>query len=123
MIIYLLTVTLGCTEPQEENQQKTDGTGGVGTTSKPTTGVYLYDGTDTVWLGTTKNNMSELVHAVTIKNQEAVNYLFSSGKAFSVPAYTKVIILDESLTLTKVRILEGKYMGEVGWTCYEWVKK
>ncbi len=52
----------------------------------------------------------------------AFNEMISSGRLFTVQNGTKVKVIDiKFLGKTRVRVLEGKYLGESGWTASEFV--
>jgi hypothetical protein len=55
--------------------------------------------------------------------QYGVTELYQKGKLFQVENNVKVKILDKKfLGKAKVRILEGKMKGSIGWVAIEWIK-
>jgi hypothetical protein len=42
---------------------------------------------------------------------------------FVVPSGTRALVIDLGFGRTRVRILSGEYLGEVGWVPSEWLKK
>ena len=65
---------------------------------------------------------------LTVKDKYGFIELVESGKVFSVPNNTRVLVLDYGggfldSTKSKIRILEGPWTGTAGWVPEEWVVK
>lgn len=53
-------------------------------------------------------------------DEAALNVVISSNGGFWVPKGTKCLWLHRGLLTSQVRILEGKFAGQVGWLDREW---
>jgi len=50
------------------------------------------------------------------------NKMINSGRLFTIPNGTAVKVIDiKSPGRTKIRVLEGKYVGESGWIAFEFI--
>jgi hypothetical protein len=92
------------------------------------TGVLrMGDSTSAVVLGSDKEANDELIKMAVNHDQEGFAMMMLSGRAFSVPAGTKVRVLDTLFSFgflptgRKVRVLEGTHYGRVGFVPSEWV--
>ena len=61
----------------------------------------------------------ELSSAMMAKDSYGCQELVNSGKVFLVEEGTEVLIIDRTLYLVKVRILEGTNQGKAGWVIHE----
>ncbi len=77
---------------------------------------------DTVYLAVDKQSMDMWAKAGLAKDYIGMAQLEASGRIFPVPNGTKVLVIDSSFTLRKVRVLEGDAYGKSGWLPYEWVE-
>ncbi|MBA7670164.1 hypothetical protein ES703_78308 [subsurface metagenome] len=86
---------------------------------------YLHSGVGQVVLGVDKKTLKEMNAAVIAKDTFGLDKLIKSGRIFTVPDGTKILMLDSgwSFLVEKVRILDGKYRGKAGWVPYERVRK
>jgi hypothetical protein len=84
--------------------------------------IDLYFGGEDILCGTTEKNYSDLIGALVNKDDYGFKEIMFDGRAFTVPSRTKALVLQRTLTQTKVRILEGKYINEVCWTASEATK-
>jgi hypothetical protein len=100
--------------------------GGFGDTpDRPSIGQdgKLHSGTKAVPVAVDKDSQGQLTQAQAIKDQHAVVQLVLAGKVLSVMDGTKVKVIDATLTLRQIRILEGPYEGRSGWVPFEFVAK
>ena len=66
--------------------------------------------------------LDELLTAFKIKNTTLAAKLFLSGRLFTIPVDTRILVLEEYDSETKIRILEGEDTGTVGWIIREWIR-
>lgn len=66
--------------------------------------------------------LRDATEAVDNHNKPAFDYLYMSGKIFSVPKQTHVLVLENSDGESRVRILDGKYNGIEGWVSDNWFR-
>jgi len=83
----------------------------------------LYNGGETVSVVVDEKSFDEYVHAAVIKDYFGMLELVNQGRVFSVKSGTRIQVLDRGFGKTKVRILEGEWIGASGWVPYEWVVK
>ncbi len=74
-------------------------------------------------IATTESNYKEITKIYLANDTMGIGDFLLSGKGFSVPNGTKVLVVDMSTGVRKVRILEGDNIGKSGWIAYEWVSK
>jgi hypothetical protein len=85
------------------------------------------DSNDNVVVGADKAANDELTKMAVSHDQDGFTGMILSGRAFLVPAGTKVRVLDTIFTLgflptgSHVRILEGRFYGRDGVVPHEWV--
>jgi hypothetical protein len=85
------------------------------------------DSTSGVVLGSDRQANDELTKMAANHDQEGFAAMMLSGRAFAVPAGTKVRVLDTFFSLgflptsVQVRVLEGKQYGRAGVVPFEWV--
>jgi hypothetical protein len=90
-------------------------------------GVLRAGSSSTVILGSDKAANEELTKMAVNHDQEGFAMMLLSGRAFAVPAGTKVRVLDTIFTFgilptsLHVRLLEGKYYARDGFVPFEWV--
>jgi hypothetical protein len=90
-------------------------------------GVLRAGSSSTVILGSDKGANEELTKMAVNHDQEGFGMMLLSGRAFAVPAGTKVRVLDTIFTFgilptsLHVRVVEGKYYGRDGFVPFEWV--
>lgn len=73
-------------------------------------------------IGVTKQAYSELTRSLMSGDNAGVTNLIYSGKAFIIPAGTRAKIIEYTVTLRRVRILDGDFAGQDGWCAMEHVK-
>lgn len=73
-------------------------------------------------LAVEKDDHDELLKALIAEDWQGVYEFLVSGKGFSVDGGTQALIIDNSWTVTRVRILEGDQKGKAGWLATEWVR-
>lgn len=84
---------------------------------------YLRSSTADIAVMRTPEILNEFVKAAVTKDVYGQNdILLNDSNSFFVPAGTKVLVTDKTMTTVKVRILEGKRIGETGWVPTEFVK-
>lgn len=76
----------------------------------------------TVPVATTKEADDEYSKALHSKDQIGYDLLFSSGKMFRVDAGTKALVIDRTVNMAQLRILEGKHQGKSGWVPIEFAR-
>jgi hypothetical protein len=90
-------------------------------------GRLYVEGADHLQVCIDEKTLDEVVHAVAVGDKYGFVELMESGRVFSVPNNTKVLVLDKGGFLysekSKVRILEGLWAGKAGWVPQEWVTK
>ncbi len=77
---------------------------------------------DEVHLAIDKQAFDEWIKACVAKDYIGMLELQASGRVFTVPNVTKVLVIDSSFASREVRILEGDAFGKAGWLPYEWLK-
>lgn len=77
---------------------------------------------DTAHLAVDEESMDLWTKACVAKDYIGMAQLEASGRVFPVPNGTKVLVIDSSFAIKKVRVLEGDAYGKSGWLPYEWVK-
>jgi hypothetical protein len=75
-----------------------------------------------VMLATTEAALDDLSKARIAGDKMGTFQVMAEGRAFPVDARTKVLVLDTTFTLRKVRVLEGPHLGKAGWVPMDWVK-
>lgn len=73
-------------------------------------------------LAITKEAQDKILKAVNAKDDIGLSQLLLTGEAFMVSNCTKIKVIDRSMFLRQVRVLEGEQFGKAGWMPYEWVK-
>jgi len=90
-------------------------------------GRLYVEGADHLQVCIDEKTLDEVVHAVAVGDKYGFVELMESGRVFSVPNNTKVLVLDKGGFLysekSKVRILEGLWAGKAGWVPQEWVTR
>lgn len=74
-------------------------------------------------VATTKEAEAEFSKALNNKDTHAYNQLFADGKMIRIPAGTKAMVIDRSMNMAQVRILEGSHEGRAGWVPVEFAVK
>jgi hypothetical protein len=69
-----------------------------------------------------QNAASELIAAVSNKNQEALDSLVESGRVLRINNRTRVQVIENNAGQARVRILEGEYIMREGWVPERWIK-
>jgi hypothetical protein len=75
-----------------------------------------------VMLATTEAALEDLSKARIAGDKMGIFQVMAEGRAFPVDSKTKILVLDTTFTLRKVRVLEGPHLGKAGWVPMEWVK-
>ena len=73
------------------------------------------------FLGTTKQNHNQLIDYSVAKYSEGIEDMLMAGQAFIVAENTKATVIGSSFLTLQVKILDGKYEGEIGWISAETV--
>ncbi len=117
---FLFLVAIATT-PEEGNYSSTNSNK---QTSKFTgdEGILYVEGLDKVGVATTKAALDELTKASVARDSIGYARVYQEGRAFQVKTNTKILVLENTFTTTKVRILEGEHYGKSGWVPYEWIK-
>lgn len=77
--------------------------------------AYAADGGE-VPIIATKEGYEAISRAASVNDQYGVLEMMSSGQYYPVKSGTKVLVIDATISLRKVRILEGIHEGRSGWT-------
>jgi hypothetical protein len=81
-----------------------------------TTGVLTPVGVDDAAL-------KEILTSFRVKDRDGMIQLLVTGRAFSVPNGTKVLVVEHgSMYVRKIRVLEGAQKGRAGYVPDEWIK-
>lgn len=70
----------------------------------------------------TKNYHDDWVNAEVAGDMEGITNLVFSGRCFLVEKGERVLVIESSWTLRKVRMRSGPYKGRAGWVYMEAVK-
>jgi len=70
----------------------------------------------------TKNYHDDWVNAEVAGDMEGITELVLSGRCFLVKQGERVLVIESSWTLRKVRMRSGPYKGRAGWVYMEAVK-
>ncbi|MFA6145940.1 MAG: hypothetical protein WC697_01230 [Patescibacteria group bacterium] len=76
---------------------------------------------DDVLVGSSQQVTEVLVKASVAGDIDRMTQLVLNGDAYYIPAGTSVLVINESQTLTEVKILKGKMVGHSGWVPREFV--
>ena len=114
IIALSVILTLVCSFNGTKNTQKSF----VGSEAR----LYI-ENKEFIALAITKNSFDEFVNAAIANDSHGITNLIAAGKVFTVPSNTKILIVESSVGKAKVRILEGKNIGESGWVPKEWIKQ
>lgn len=68
-----------------------------------------------------EDTLKELFRVIDAKDDYGMSELLQTGRLLPVQDGTKILMIDEGLYTTKIRILEGPYAGRSGWVPYEWI--
>jgi 6-pyruvoyl-tetrahydropterin synthase related domain len=99
------------------SSQGIDGQRGGGSNSL----LYL-PGKESVEMGVDQNALSELIAAISDKNQAALDSLVESGRVLRINNSTRVQVIENSAGQARVRILEGNYIMREGWVPERWIR-
>jgi 6-pyruvoyl-tetrahydropterin synthase-like protein len=95
----------------------TGGQRGVGSNSQ----LYL-PGKESVEVGVDQTALSELVAAISNKDQAALDSLVESGRVLRINNSTRVQVIENKAGQARVRILEGNYVMREGWVPERWIR-
>lgn len=85
----------------------------------PSNAISLfYDGGD-ILCATTKDNYSDLIDCIIVKDEVGFSQMFANGTAFRVSSMTKALVLEKHFSTSKVRICEGIYKNQIAWVAIE----
>ena len=82
----------------------------------------LSSGVEKVAVATDLKAFDEWNKSLISKDQHGMLAMLVSDRVLSVPADTRVKVIERKWSKTRVRILEGDFAGRAGWVPYEWVK-
>jgi hypothetical protein len=101
-------------QPEQPEQTERSETVGVGEEG------YIWNrGADVVAVSVSEEALDKRIKAAAANDREGFAKLLETGEMFTVPADTKVRVLEGGLTQAKVRILDGEKNGEAGWVTVE----
>ena len=99
------------------SRQGVDGQTAAGSSSQ----LYL-PGKESVEVGVDQNAVSELIAAISNKNQAALDSLVESGRVLRINNSTRVQVIENNAGQARVRILEGNYIMREGWVPERWIR-
>lgn len=82
--------------------------------------VFLPEG-GTIPIFATKELYEQYMKAVNANDQYGKLAVMSSGGFYPVKSGTKALVIERTMTMSKVRILEGVSTGKAGWTPWEFI--
>ena len=83
----------------------------------------IASGAQRVIVGVDDAAFDQIVKSQQAHDEAGLTALVLSGRAFFIDEGTRVLVIDRSTTLRKVRTLEGPAAGRAGWIPAEWVRK
>lgn len=86
------------------------------------TGILNQSGGTTTILNIDKDSFSEMIKVTQANDKEGFNEMAFAGKLIFATCPVKVLVIDKSSGLVRLRILEGEQKGLTGWCPYEYVK-
>ncbi len=114
-IVIIIAVVIGtCLAGQPEPSPKPSDVGSEATIQMPNLEV--------VYLPIDEQALDEWTNACVAKDYIGMAQLEASGRVFTVPNGTKVLVIDSRFATRQVRVLEGDAFGKSGWLPYEWLK-
>lgn len=84
---------------------------------------HLDNGNEMVSLGIDLDSYNEMLKSTQANDKRGWAELVLAGKIFLVDCKTSVRVIDRSMFLRRVRILEGPQKDLAGWCAYEYVKR
>jgi len=78
---------------------------------------------DEITVAIDEKALDDFIDAAIAKDTIGYTQMLNSGQLFLVPKNTKVLVLDNKLFTTKIRILEGEHYGKSGWVPFEKVAR
>ena len=83
---------------------------------------HLSGGGERIPVAVDETAFNEWIKTRTANDKMGQVELLTSGRVFSVPTNTRVLVIDIGFVKSKVRILEGESIGRSGWVPFEWVQ-
>lgn len=131
LAIFVVIVGYGLIEIGMHKDKSSDNTSPSETlsTTTPSQSVgmgeigQLDNGKGMVNLAIDEESHSKMLDAVNAKDQSGYNELVLAGKVFLVNCPIKVRVIDETIFMKRVRILEGPQKDLAGWCPFEYVKR
>jgi len=114
---FVITLARGCSGSDTTTPNNAQPSVGVGQEGFLRTSDVGGD----VYVATTESAFDEFVKAAVIKDTIGMAQMVLNGRAFGVPYNTKILVTESAFTKKKVRILEGKQLGKIGWVPFEFV--
>lgn len=87
------------------------------------TGVLSAMGGGMALLSTTKDGYDDISRAMRAHDQVGLTEMVTQGQAFIGAKGSKVLVLENSFLMARVRIQSGKNTGLAGWVPFEFVTK
>lgn len=84
--------------------------------------AILDDGGERTLLTISKEADSKFRKAKIANDKYGMGAMLLTGQAYTVKSGVKVLVLDQGMYITQVRVLEGENIGTAGWTAMEHVK-
>lgn len=86
-------------------------------------GVLWLDKSMVVPIAVSEPAYEELTELMTAGDNYGIRQLVDAGFVHEIERGTGILLLDISMFKKRVRVLEGPYAGEAGWTPYTWVRQ
>ncbi len=80
------------------------------------------EGLTTITVGVDTSAFNAIQDALFAKDSFAIDEMILSGRAYTISNGTRALVLDRTLTRTKVRFLEGPHRNRVGHVLTDWVR-
>ncbi len=73
--------------------------------------------------GVTKADFEEIANSIRINDKMGATKAVLQGRAFFIEPNTRVLVIDKSLELVRIRVLEGPTAARDGWVLKKWVRQ
>ena len=85
--------------------------------------LVFEEGLATITVGVDTSAFNALTDAFVANDTVAIVEMITSGRAYTIRNGTRALVLDRTLTRTKVRFIEGAHQNRVGHVPTDWVRK
>lgn len=115
LVMMLVLVACGVDDSGSSDGGTVQTIGAKGWLASPTPNLGVLVATD-------EKAFDEMMKAAIAGDTYGTEELIRQRRIFSTPYNTRVLVIDLDFAKTKVRILDGDYLGQSGWVPFEWVK-